>query len=148
MTKQETTALLEAVKNAPIVDGKITVTVCGTTFSFGGRNMFCNNLVTEENRQKLLEAIEHKCKMRFTSSIPKKELDAPGLKSQNRIVHKMLYQYVIDNHLKTTKYSENFYFILMPDGKYKYLSREDKAKAVEFAKSISKKRSDVFVVSA
>lgn len=148
MTKQETTALLEAVKNAPIVDGSITVKVCGTTFSFGGSNWYRSNPVTEENRERLLEAIERKCKMRFVQSIPKKELDAPGLKSQNRIVHKMLYQYVIDNHLKTTKYSENFYFILMPDGKYKYLSREDKPKAVEFAKSIGKKRSDVFEVSA
>lgn len=148
MTKQETTALLEAVKNAPIVNGTITVTVCGTTFSFGGRAWNCDRFITEENRKEWLDMIESACKKRYTSSFTKKELDTPGLKHQNRIVHKMLYKYVIENKLKTKKYSENFYFILMPDGKYKYLSRDNKPKAVEFARSIGKKRSDIFEVSA
>lgn len=148
MTKAETTALLEAVKNAPIVDGQITVTVFGTTFSFGGNNGWRDNTITEDSRQQWLDNIAACCRMKFTRSISKKELDEPGLRSQNRIVEKMLYKYVIDNNLKTDKYTENFYFVLDLDGKYKFISRENIYPAIEFAKSIGKKRSDVFKVQA
>lgn len=79
MTKQETTALLEAVKNAPIVDGKITVTVCGTTFTFGNE---WNNRITEESREKLLDSIGRACRVRLTRSIPRSELDRPAIRSQ------------------------------------------------------------------
>ncbi len=79
MTKQETTALLEAVKNAPIVDGKITVTVCGTTFTFGNE---WNNRITEDSREKLLDSIGRACRARLTRSIPRSELDRPAIRSQ------------------------------------------------------------------
>lgn len=86
MTKQETIALLEAVKNAPIVNGTITVTVCGTTFSFGGRTWNGDRFVTEENRKEWLDIIERTCKKRYTSSITKKELDRKATDSQNHLL--------------------------------------------------------------
>ena len=79
MTKQETTLLLEAVKNAPIVDGKITVTVCGTTFSFGDK---WSNKITEDNREKLLANIGKACRARMTRGASKNELDRPAIYSQ------------------------------------------------------------------
>ena len=79
MTKQETTLLLEAVKNAPIVDGTITVTVCGTTFSFGDK---WSNKITEDNREKLLVSIGKACRARMTRGASKSELDRPAIRSQ------------------------------------------------------------------
>lgn len=79
MTKQETTLLLEAVKNAPIVDGTITVTVCGTTFSFGNK---WSNKITEDNRDKLLVSIGKACRARMTRGASKSELDRPAIRSQ------------------------------------------------------------------
>lgn len=146
MTKQETNALLEAVKKAPIVGGKITVTVCGTTFTFGGKDDFRDDSVTEENRQQWLDFIGRSCRAKTTWAPSKKELDEPGLRHQNRIVHHRLSEYVRKNKLKTSKYTENFYFVLDVDEKYKFISREDKPKAVEFARSIGKTRNDVFEV--
>lgn len=145
MTKKETEALLEAVKNAPIVNSSVTVTVLGTTYTFGNewRRPF-----TDDTRQQWLDSIAASCRMRLTSSYSKKVLDEPGLRHQNRIVEKMLYKYVIDNKLKTKKESENFYFVIDVDKKYKFVSREDIYKAIEFAKGIGKKRSDVFKVQA
>lgn len=79
MTKQETMLLLEAVKNAPIVDGTITVTVCGTTFSFGDK---WSNKITEDNREKLLVSIGKACRARMTRGASKSELDRPAIRSQ------------------------------------------------------------------
>lgn len=79
MTKQETTLLLEAVKNAPIVDGTITVTVCGTTFSFGDK---WSNKITEDNREKLLANISKACRARMTRGASKSELDKSAIRSQ------------------------------------------------------------------
>lgn len=79
MTKQETTLLLEAVKNAPIVDGTITVTVCGTTFSFGDK---WSNKITEDNREKLLVSIGKACRARMTRGASKSELDRPAIRTQ------------------------------------------------------------------
>ena len=71
--------MLEAVKEAPIVDGKITVTVCSTTFSFGDK---WRNEITEDNRDELLARIGKACRARMTRSIPKRELDRPAIHSQ------------------------------------------------------------------
>ena len=151
MTKKETEMLLEAVKNAPIENGQITVTVLGATFTFGSRFMLSRGgvpmQVTEENRNEWIERIKKRCNARLMVSITKRELDAPGLKHQNRIVEKMLYKYIYDNNLVTSKYSESFYFVL-DGGEYKFISREDKYKAIEYAKSIGKNRNDVFCVQS
>lgn len=148
MTKKETDALLEAVKNAPIVNNQITVTVCGTTFTFGCpfKQFNGDRRITEGSREEWLEQIAVRCRMRFTSSISKKELDEPGLRTQNGIVYKMLHKYVIDKNLKTKKESENFYFVMDTDKQYKLISRENIYPAIEFAKSIGKRRGDVFKV--
>ena len=79
MTKQETTLLLEAVKNAPIVDGTIMVTVCGTTFSFGNK---WHKKITENNRDELLGRIGQVCRARMTRSASKRELSRPAIRSQ------------------------------------------------------------------
>ena len=71
--------MLEAVKNAPIVDGTITVTVCGTTFSFGDK---WSNKITEDNREKLLVSIGKACRARMTRGASKSELDRPAIRSQ------------------------------------------------------------------
>lgn len=83
MTKQETTLLLEALKSAPIVDGVITVTVCGTTFTFGDS---WRNKITEENRILLVESVGKACRARMTRTITKKQLDADSQESQRRLL--------------------------------------------------------------
>ena len=70
---------MEGVKNAPIVDGKITVTVCGTMFSFGDK---WRNRITEDNRDELLVRIGNACRARMTRSISKSELDKSSIHSQ------------------------------------------------------------------
>lgn len=83
MTKQETTLLLEALKSAPIVDGTITVTVCGTTFTFGDP---WRNKITEGERGTLIESVGRACRARMTRTITKKQLDADSQKSQERLL--------------------------------------------------------------
>lgn len=83
MTKQETTLLLEALKSAPIVDGTITVTVCGTTFAFGDP---WRNKITEGERGTLIESVGRACRARMTRTITKKQLDADSQKSQERLL--------------------------------------------------------------
>lgn len=83
MTKQETTLLLEALKSAPIVDGVITVTVCGTTFTFGDS---WRNKITEGNRSMLVENVGRACRARMTRTITKKQLDADSQESQKRLL--------------------------------------------------------------
>lgn len=145
MTKAETKALLEAVKNAPIVNNQITVTVFGTTFTFGCpyKQFNGDRRITEENRKEWIALIERSCKKRFTSSVTKRELDTPGLRSQNRIVAKMLIERVKPQ--KKSKNTEDFYFVL---NGMEYVQQKDFATACEYAKSIGKKRSDVFKVKA
>jgi hypothetical protein len=83
MTKQETTLLLEALKSAPIVDGVITVTVCGTTFTFGDP---WRNKITEGGRSMLIENVGRACRARMTRTITKKQLDADSQESQKRLL--------------------------------------------------------------
>lgn len=83
MTKQETTLLLEALKSAPIVDGVITVTVCGTTFTFGDP---WRNKITEGGRSILIENVGRACRARMTRTITKKQLDADSQESQKRLL--------------------------------------------------------------
>jgi hypothetical protein len=83
MTKQETTLLLEALKNAPIVDGVITVHVCGTTFTFGDH---WRNKITEDGRSMLIENISRVCRARMARTTTKKQLDADSRKSQERLL--------------------------------------------------------------
>lgn len=83
MTKQETTLLLEALKSAPIVDGVITVTVCGTTFTFGDS---WRNKISEENRSLLVESVGKVCRARMTRTVTKKQLDADSQESQRRLL--------------------------------------------------------------
>lgn len=149
MTKAETTALLEAVKNAPIVNNQITVTVFGTTFTFGCpyKQFNGDRRITEENRKEWLEFIERSCKMRLTSSISKKELDAPGLKSQNRIVERMLVERAKPQKKNKGKYARSEYFFFVLDG-MEYVQQPDFNTALAFAKSIGKRRSDVWKIKA
>lgn len=83
MTKQETTLLLEALKSAPIVDGVITVTVCGTTFTFGDP---WSNKITEGARGMFIESIGRVCRARMARTITKKQLDADSQESQKRLL--------------------------------------------------------------
>ena len=145
MTKKETEALLEAVKNAPIVDGKITVTVMGTTFSFGGDNGWRNNEITEDNRQQWLDNIAACCRMRLTRSIPKRELDEPGIRHQDFIVEKMLEARCIPQKKDKGEYARSEYFFFVLDG-MEYVQQPDFYTALSFAKSIGKKRSDVWKI--
>lgn len=145
MTKAETTALLEAVKNAPIVDGKITVTVMGTTFSFGGKTHFHDLSITENNRQQWLDNIAACCRMRFASSHTKKVLDEPGLKHQNRIVEKMLYERAKPQKKNKGKFARSEYFFFVLDG-MEYVQKDSFDEALAFAKSIGKRRSDVWKI--
>lgn len=73
MTKKETTMLLEAVKNAPIIDGVISVKIGNTTFSFGDK--YCN-AITEQNRGRLLNNIEMNCRAKLTETPSKRKLDS------------------------------------------------------------------------
>lgn len=145
MTKAETTALLEAVKNAPIVDGKITVTVMGTTFSFGGKTHFHDLSITEDNRKQWLDNIAACCRMRFTSSITKKELDKRSLAHQNRIVEKMLYDRAKPQKKNKGTYARSEYFYFVLDG-MEYVQKDSFEEALSFAKSIGKRRSDVWKI--
>ncbi len=83
MTKQETTLLLEAIKSAPIVNGVITVTVCGTTFTFGDE---FRNKITEAGRGLLVESVGRACRARMTRTVTKKQLDADSQESQKRLL--------------------------------------------------------------
>lgn len=78
MTKAETTALLDAVKNAPIIKDTIVVTVCGTTFTFG--------CVREGDREKLLSSIRKACSKKIVKNIPQKEYDNESNKSQKALL--------------------------------------------------------------
>ncbi len=82
MTKKETTALLEAIKSAPIVNGVISVLVCGMTFTFG--NPW--DKISEEGRDKLIINIGKRCRAKQTSGISKRELDKPGIASQKLLL--------------------------------------------------------------
>ncbi len=74
-------ALLDAVKNAPIVDGKISVSVCGTTFTFGEK---CNP-VTEASREKLLDHIGKACRARQTHTMTWRERDDRSMRLQEAL---------------------------------------------------------------
>lgn len=82
MTKKETAMLLEAVKNAPIINGVITVLVCGMTFTFG--NPW--DKITEEGKDALIVNIGKRCRAKLTSGISKRELDKPGIESQKLLL--------------------------------------------------------------
>jgi len=142
MTKAETTALLEAVKNAPIVNKSVTVTVCGTTFTFGNE---WTRPFTDSTRQQWLDNIAACCRMRFTSSLTKRELDEPGLRHQNRIVEKMLYERAKPQKKNKGKYARSEYFFFVLDG-MEYVQQSDFNTALAFAKSIGKRRSDVWKI--
>lgn len=145
MTKAETTALLEAVKNAPIVDGKITVTVFGTTFSFGGKTRLNDLSITESNRNQWLDNIAACCRMKLVRSFTKKELDERGLAHQNRIVEKMLYERAKSQKKNKADHAptECFFFVLHG---MEYVQQPDFETALSFVKSIGKKRSDVWKI--
>lgn len=147
MTKAETTALLKAVKNAPIVNNQITVKVFGMTFTFGCpyKGLTGDRRITEENRAEWLGLIEHRCKVRFTNSFTKRELDAPGLKSQNRIVEKMLYERAKAQKKNKGKFARSEYFFFVLDG-MEYVQKENFEEALSFAKSIGKRRSDIWKI--
>lgn len=82
MAKKETAMLLEAIKNAPIVNGVITVLVCGTTFTFGKPW----DKITEEGKNTLIANVGKRCRARKTSGISKRELDKPGIESQKLLL--------------------------------------------------------------
>ncbi len=109
MTKKETTALLEAVKNAPIVNKSITVTVCGTTFTFGNE---WRNPITEDTRQQLIDSIGARCRMKLTRSISKRELDAASIRSQNYLL------WWKDNIDKTEAVREAYSMLLVHNKKW------------------------------
>ena len=142
MTKAETTALLEAVKNAPIVNKSVTVTACGTTFTFGNEWI---KPFTEDTRQQWLDNIAACCRTRFTSSFTKRELDEPGLRHQNRIVEKMLVERAKPQKKNKGKYARSEYFFFVLDG-MEYVQQPDFNTALAFAKSIGKRRSDVWKI--
>lgn len=142
MTKKETEALLEAVKNAPIVNGKVTVTVCGTTFTFGNE---WHKPFTEDTRQQWLDSIAASCRIRLTSSYSKKVLDEPGLRSQNRIVEKMLRERAKPQKKNKGAYARSEFFFFVLDG-MEYVQQPDFNTALAFAKSIGKRRSDVWKI--
>lgn len=70
--------LLEAIKNAPIVNGVITVSVCGMTFTFGKPW----DKITEEGKDTLIVNVGKRCRAKQTSGVSKRELDKPGIESQ------------------------------------------------------------------
>jgi len=142
MTKTETTALLEAVKNAPIVNKSVTVTVCGTTFTFGNE---WTNPFTEDTRQQWLDTIGRSCRARLTSGYSKKVLDEPGLRSQNRIVEKMLRERAKSQKKNKGRFTRGEYFFFVLDG-MEYVQQPDFYTALTFAKSIGKRRSDVWKI--
>ncbi len=110
MTKKETTALLEAVKNAPIVNKSITVTVCGTTFTFGNE---WRNPITEDTRQQLIDSIGARCRKKLTRSISNRKLDtAASIRSQNYLL------WWKDNIDKTEAVREAYSMLLIYDKKW------------------------------
>ena len=142
MTKQETTALLEAVKNAPIVNKSVTVAVFGTTFTFGNE---WTRPFTEDNRQQWLDSIAASCRMRLTSGYNKKVLDEPGLRHQNRIVEIMLRERAKQQKKDKGRFARSEYFFFVLDG-MEYVQQPDFNTALAFAKSIGKRRSDVWKI--
>lgn len=73
----------------------------------------------------------------------KKVLDEPGLKSQNRLIERKMMQ--IAKPFKKSKFSEDFWFVISPQGEY--VMKTTMLSAVEYAESIGKKRKDVWEVS-
>lgn len=73
----------------------------------------------------------------------KKILDEPGIKSQNRLIELKMMQ--IAKPFKKSKYSQNFWFVISPQGEY--VMKTTILSAIEYAESIGKKRKDVWRVS-
>ena len=73
---------------------------------------------------------------------PKKVLDEPGLKSQNRLIERKMMQ--IAKPFKKYKFSECFWFVISPQGEY--VMKTTILSAIEYAESIGKKRKDVWSV--
>ncbi len=83
MTKTETAKLLDAVRNAPIINGVITVVVSGTTFTFGQE---FGGRISEGYREILLNAIKENCRMKMVRTYSKKELNSSPMRTQELLL--------------------------------------------------------------
>lgn len=140
MTKAEISSLLDAVKNAPIINkSEIHVSVSGTEYTFQNRGFpFVDN---ETWRTNLLKLVEKRCKHKFVAILKANDLNRTCIRNQELLLREQLWERDKEIFLMNGPGVCYWYF---RDNNDVYVLCNDRRTAVAKRKECGQKKSDIF----